>query len=262
MQNFVNSPATAKHCILPLDLFKDRDINRKLAIDLIGRGISVSIEGLNHSKWMLSNFSLYFGSANFSVKSLEKNIEVVTFRTFKKTDLMRDEFLTFSVGSMKKMLSTSGNESRQTLRGVNAKNDKLIKVTRGAIKRFNPSIKKVEETLQNIVEVRAALLQITENIYWLLQRDQQYPLWKQVHTLASLSNKIEASGYRLLEEEKISDQLTARYNRACDDFNAVFDAFSKEVPALIADGDTESYVEENRAIARENLKVFRALLPT
>src|SRR5437868_15153063 len=63
LNKIIKSPIKTKHCILPIHLFGNRDINRLIAIELIRNGVSVSIEAENHSKWLMTEKEIYYGSA-------------------------------------------------------------------------------------------------------------------------------------------------------------------------------------------------------
>ncbi|CAG2161344.1 hypothetical protein [Cupriavidus numazuensis] len=247
LKQVVNSGALAKHCILPLDLHGSKDANRQTAIDLIKNGVSVSVESMNHSKWLMSESSLYFGSANFTMMSLERRIEVVTFRNFLPIDPLRSEFLDFTLASFKKVKKSS---YRSKLHGVISRNDKLISSNSGLIKSLNTSIEKVSSTVKAIGQVRSSLFLVMENSYWLLNDKHRMILWKFLHQTLNALGRIEANGYRILEAEKINDRDVKTYNQYCEIFNRNYKLLKSLADDFLESSKTEDEVTiQNRRLA-------------
>ena len=187
LKKIIDSPVKSKHCILPINLFRGLDANRTRAIELVKNGVSVSIENKNHSKWVMSENEIYFGSANFSIDSLANKIEVASFKYFQTADLLRTEFCDFVLDSIGRMLHLS---HRNSIRGVIGQNDRLTNSTKPLIMRFNPTIEKVESTVDSINDVRSIILEIIENSYWFLPDTRYNSIIQYVSSLDDLISNI------------------------------------------------------------------------
>ncbi len=259
----IDSPIQSKHCIFPINLYRGRDANRIRAIELIRNGVSVSIENKNHSKWIMSENEIYYGSANFSMDSLENKIEVATFRTFKNNDNLRSEFLNFIQNSMDRMLLGS---NRSKLRGVIGKNEQLTRATRGLIKRFNPSIEKVMETVDSINIVRSLILEVVENCFWHLNEEGYNRLAESADFLDSILNKINHKGNDLINTNEGLRNFKSKvyyYNYYCNKFlsNVVeLSGFSRDL--LFSEEKVPRFTTLNRKLVRANSDVIETFKRT
>lgn len=136
------------------------------AIDFcITNGIGLILNGNNHSKWILTENDLYYGSSNFSETSWKNRVEVITIHDLRspiqwKTRTIKD-FKDFVFEEISKVHN----------RRIMTRRPGLIVYTRivwNSIKfqmlKLNPSIKKVQQSLNNFEVVTLRL----ENLcaYW------------------------------------------------------------------------------------------------
>lgn len=254
----VNSPVRSKHCILPITLYKGKDANRFKALHLIQNGVSVSVEEKNHSKWIMSENEIYYGSANFTIDSLEKKIEVATFRTFIAHDSILKEFASFITDSMKRMLSKS---NRVKVKGVITKNKQLASQTRNLIKRFNPSIEKVIQTVDSINFVRSSVHEVVENCFWYLNDDLYREITKEAFNLDEIVKSISYRGNELLEvdENSVSYQRKIyEYNKSCDRYlNSIMRFEDLSETYLKKEKKIPSFTKQNRKLTSKSLSLFK-----
>ena len=258
LNKIIKSKVKHKHCILPIKLFGNKDVNRPIAIELIKNGISVSIEEHNHSKWLMTDKEIYYGSANFSLHSLSSKIEVISFKDFLKGDLLQKEFLKFTEQSMNRMKSIS---LRNNVRGVIVKNKKLIDQTKPLVKRFNPSIEKVISTVDSINKVNSNILEVASNNFWFLEEKEYDNL---VRTVASYSSLIQSINYfgtsilRLNEIGKDYDKKIESYNRYCDKFQNLFSEYLPITENLLnKESKIPEFTRENRQITSKNIVMLK-----
>ena len=253
LKKIIDSNATVKHCIVPIDLFRSHDINKPHAIELINNGVSVSLEPDNHSKWLMTENEVYFGSINFTNYSIEKRIEVAAFKKFIANDLLKDEFLTFTKDSMSQMRLTS---NRTRIRGVMTKNQKLISRNKNYIKRFNPSIKKVTKTLDSISKVQSSINTLLANSYWLVDSKYYRELTRQASYYSRILNRVNFEGNILLdqyERSKDYDFHRIRYNEYCDVLINSFDDFWRNANDYIESTyEMPEYTIKNRSLILQN----------
>ena len=256
LYKIINSPIKTKHCILPIRLQYQggKDVNRPLAIQLVKNGVSVSIEDLNHSKWIMTEKSIYYGSANFTKLSLTQRIEVASFRDFIPNDTLLREFANFSYGSMKQMLIRS---DRRRLWGILGINDNLIINAKSLIKKYNPSIEKVEQTIESIDEARAQIIELLENCYWYLENDDYDKLSYSAQRHLNMINSINRSGFEILELNDNTPKfrkLLKYYNSKCDEYtNSVSNYSRLATDFLLSMKIVPDFTKENRKLAGKNL---------
>lgn len=258
LKRVIDSSVPNKHCILPISLFRGKDTNRQRAINLIKNNISVSLENKNHSKWIMSEKEIYYGSANFSIDSLEKKIEVATFRLFSQGDLMRKEFTEFTLSSISRMLTHS---DRRKLRGVLNQNNNLSRDCRILIRRLNPSIEKVFSTLDSIDYVRSLLLDILGNSFFHLNDHHYMELTNEAQKDLNLLNSINFNGRQIInsyETRKEYSLYKKYYNYNCDNFdNKILYLTDLSKDFLSSKNIVPKFAKRNRNIANGNILAIK-----
>jgi hypothetical protein len=253
----IGSPLPSKHCILPISLYKGKDANRSKALTLIQNGVSVSVEDKNHSKWMMSEREIYYGSANFTIDSLERKIEVATFRYFIKSDPIKEEFAKFIIESMDRMLSTS---NRQKIRGYIRKNNLLTNSTRDQIKRLNPSIEKVVQTVDAINSVKSSIHEVLENSYWYLDDKHYHYLTQIAWRLEEEMREINFRGNELLNLSDGGSRYRSqveKYNRQCDLYYGDVDRLQSVTSNLLNDvKNLPRFTKTNRSLLKLTRQVI------
>lgn len=261
LKKLIDSKAKIKHCVFPIDLFRGPDANRNHAITLINNGVSVSLEADNHSKWLLTENEVYFGSVNFTKYSIEKRIEVVAFKTFIKGDLLRSEFVDFTVASMRNMRLTS---NRDRLSPVINRNTALVSANRHRIKKLNPSIRKVISTLDSLSQLQSIINQILVNNFWLLDDKYYLQLSRRVIEFQTMLGRINSSGNRILrevqEKKDFSEYSLRAYNDICDRFNNSFTRFDMTANDYIQTvKEPQAFTLKNRDLVTKNYKAMKKM---
>jgi hypothetical protein len=261
LKKVIDSPVKSKHCILPINLFRGLDANRTRSIELVRNGVSVSIENRNHSKWVMSENEIYYGSANFSIDSLVNKIEVASFKYFQPADLLRSEFCDFVLDSIERMMHLS---NRNSIKGVIGQNDRLTNSTKSLILRFNPTIEKVESTVDSINDVRSMILEIIENSYWFLPDTRYNSIVQYVSLLDNMINTINFKGIELLNTSENSRYFKSKvhyYNIECDKFLVKVPGLSNILnDYLYSENKIPSFTAKNRMLAKRNRSVISRLL--
>ncbi len=217
LNKLINVDAKHKHCIFPLGFFGQKQ-NVPYAMELIKNNVSVSFEHENHSKWLMTENGMYFGSANFSKYSLKSRIEVVTFKDFETDDPFRKEFGAFTRQSMIRMKRDS---NRANLKGQITRNYRLAENTKRCIKRLNPSIRKVYKTIEGVHTAHSYVNEILQNSFWFLDMIYYRDLNSVAQRFSINLNEIYNSAMKLVinyEEGKDIDQLINVYNSSCHNF--------------------------------------------
>ncbi len=257
LKKVIDSPIQYKHCVLPITLYRGKDANRTRAIELVRNGVSVSIENKNHSKWIMSENEIYYGSANFTMDSLENKIEVATFRTFQTRDNLRYEFVNFIQESMDRMTNRS---NRRNIWGVIGENDMLTTTTRLLIQRLNPSIEKVVKTVDSVNTVRSLITEVIENSFWYLDNKRYFELTKFADYLDNIINNINYKGNVLLSTKESSRDFKRKvyyYNYDCDKFlNQVIELSQISKQLLISEKKIPSFTTKNRKLVRMNKELL------
>jgi len=261
LNKLINCRARVKHCIFPIDLFRGRDQNRPYAMELIRNGVSVSLEPENHSKWLLSENEIYFGSANFTNRSLERRIEVVTFKNFTRTDPLKKEFIRFILQSIRRM-NLASNRSR--LPRTIISNDRIIARNRPRIRRFNPSIRKVTLTLESILAVQGSIKTVLANSYWLLDDTNFNELTLVASRYERILMNIQSIGNKIVYayKNKIDyQQSLEKYNMNCDQFTDGIQGFVGMVNNVIGGvSSLPKFTAINKDILRSSQPIIKAIL--
>ncbi len=257
----INSNARIKHCIFPISLFMSKDYNRYNAIELINNGVSVSLEPNNHSKWLLNENEMYFGSLNFTTHSIEKRIEVVTFKKFDNFDILKNEFLDFTIDSIKRMKSIS---HRNKIRSVITRNQKLYRINSKRIKRLNPSIRKIYSTINSIPKVKASIDQMIVNVYWLLEDQSYFSIFRNANTLFGDLSHIYDLGNRIIlnyENDMQYSKIVEKYNYSVNRFQDRFEFFIGKSKNLIGNLETLPEIsQKNKDLSIENVKILKEMI--
>jgi hypothetical protein len=253
----ISHNGAGKHCIMPLKLM-NREANRNFAVHLINHGVSVSIEENNHSKWLMSESEIYYGSANFSVGSLRDRLEVVSFRDFVANDPLRRQFARFALQSMNNMRY---NSQRKRLSGIITKNQRLIAKAKPLVKKLNPSIEKVISTVESVNAVRNMMMGVLSNSFWLLSDDYYQELALRTKDQVRLIQRVYREGIELLnmyrEKADIQNKVNI-YNDACMTFQGKAESYSTLAEDfLMSQNSVPEFTLTNEGLASRNVKYLR-----
>lgn len=134
---------------------------------LMTNGVPIILNHHNHSKWLLTDKDLYYGSSNFTNASWNKKVEVVSIhehmnlgRAWSKETIK--DFKTFIDGEINDL--TAAGRRMKTYRGLLTSTRSAWKSIKPLIKKFNPSIDKVIVTMENYDEIFSILNE--QLVYW------------------------------------------------------------------------------------------------
>ncbi|MBP1617911.1 MAG: hypothetical protein H6Q14_1738 [Bacteroidetes bacterium] len=129
----------------------------------ITNGIGLILNGNNHSKWLMTENDLYYGSSNFTETSWQKRVEVITIHKHNHilTDWKRRTILDFHSFIMREIGKITRRRTMTTILGLVTKTIDVWTTINPLILRLNPSIEKVILTLKNYEEVE---YQLNKNI--------------------------------------------------------------------------------------------------
>lgn len=193
---------------------------------LVNNDVGVILNSKNHSKWLISDYGYYYGSLNFTHSSMRDKVEVISFserlrrRTIPKwMSETANELLNFAINETRR---TQNILSTLNLGMINIDNLRILNLVLNKILKYNPSISKVLETLENYEQARLELLKIIDQTF--LFNDEIYfnKLWSKISRiifyldyLAEIGNSIyinfEYKSYKSIDSDL--DVLLDKYNR-------------------------------------------------
>ncbi|AHW61453.1 hypothetical protein SAMN05444285_10689 [Draconibacterium orientale] len=145
----------------------------------ITNGIGLILNGNNHSKWLMTENDLYYGSSNFTETSWRQRIEVVTIHRHNNLygSWKRRTLLDFRLFIQREISKINRRPTMNAIPGLIANTIAVWNRILPLVLRLNPSIEKVIYTLRNYGEVETLL---NENIEeWFQLYDIK--LFKQVY---------------------------------------------------------------------------------
>lgn len=133
----------------------------------LNNGIGVVLNHQNHSKWLLTESQLYYGSSNFTNASWRDRVEVISLHdhtnipNWWSTQTISDfrDFINKEVSDL-----THPRRKMKTFRGLLTATRTTWRSIKPLISKLNPSIKKVISTIESYDEVQLMLEK--EIVYW------------------------------------------------------------------------------------------------
>lgn len=136
----------------------------------LSQGIAVILNHQNHSKWLLTESQIYYGSSNFTDASWRDRVEVVSMHDHTHINAWwsQETIKDFKDFLDKEIKDLTAKQRRMiTYRGLLTSTRNSWSRIKPLIKRLNPSIEKVVETQANYDEVLAILQeQVCEWFYY------------------------------------------------------------------------------------------------
>lgn len=125
----------------------------------ITHGIGLILNGNNHSKWLMTENDLYYGSSNFTETSWKQRVEVITIHNHNHiiTDWKRRTILDFQTFILSEIGKITRRPTMTTIPGLIANTKAVWNTINPLVKRLNPSIEKVISTLKNYGEIEYQL---------------------------------------------------------------------------------------------------------
>jgi hypothetical protein len=196
---------------------------------LVNNNIGVVLNSNNHSKWLLSDYGYYYGSLNFTASSMTTKVEIVSFcdtlhrarRPIPQwmTDT-KSELLNFAISELRNFNTVVATMNLGT---VNANTLRILRRTLTRILRYNPSIEKIETTLENYEDVRLELSSIIDNYFPLTSFDKLNEYWRQINNSISTLDRLAFAGNDILlrnENQTLRGLNLVGYNKLHDNFTS------------------------------------------
>jgi hypothetical protein len=126
-------------------------------------GIGIILNGNNHSKWLLTENDLYYGSSNFTETSWKQRVEVVTIH--KHSNIQKNwkysTVLDFRKFVQREIVRLNKRKAMKNIPGLITHTITVWKNIKPLVKKLNPSIEKVIQTLQNYHLVEQMIEELT-----------------------------------------------------------------------------------------------------
>ncbi|MGB4831065.1 MAG: phospholipase D-like domain-containing protein [Chitinophagales bacterium] len=218
--------------IVPPHLAGQYNPQPKLINYCIANNIGVILNKSNHSKWLLTENDLYYGSSNFTPTSWRDRVEVVTIHRHRKIFMnwKRATILDFRLFIQREIADINNKRRNMHLYPglipltVNTWNN-----IKPLIRRLNPSIEKVKETLENYETVELSLYFVIEQ--WFIQANQEgiEIIYSMSYEILEIINNICEYAYANIYNESIKNdeiqnkEVIDNYNNLHDKFIEVID---------------------------------------
>lgn len=218
-----NTPST----LLIPHVYRSGDVIIKIQTmqTLINANVGVIISGLNHSKFVFSESSIYYGSANLTNYGLNSNIEAITVYDTIRNDLKKD-FIGFILMELNRYLNTQ----HSGLPIINSQIISNLNTIFGKVHKLNPNIMKVEKTVDSFEDCNSIIGKAIDSYFALLSfTDFQLAYRKLLVLKRNLEELYKYGSYVLNKEgylhknnaEKIyvDESRVNRYNKLWAEFN-------------------------------------------
>jgi len=132
-----------------------------------GNGIAVILNHQNHSKWLLTDVQMYYGSSNFTTSSWKDKVEVISLHDH--ADLPNKRWALDTIQDFNQFLQDEVRDFSNRRRmldypGLLANTIGVWGGLQPLILRLNPSIEKVKSTLSNYDKIQGTLREQVS--YW------------------------------------------------------------------------------------------------
>lgn len=210
----------------------------------ITNNIGVILNRNNHSKWLLTENDLYYGSSNFTPTSWRDRVEVVTihrhrnfFMNWKRATIL--DFRHFIQREIADIINPRRN--MHLYPGLIPLTINTWTNIQPLIRRLNPSIDKVKETLENYERVELDLYFVIEQ--WFIQANQNEldKIYSMSYEILDSVNRLCEYAYAYIYNESVkSDEIEDKeiintYNLLHDNFIKVINSQIEEVEKLKID---------------------------
>lgn len=142
--------------ILPPNLYGSGNSAQSNIIDFCNNnGIGIILNSYNHSKWILTDKDLYYGSSNFSETSWKRKVEVVTIHNHSKINSpwAIKTIIDFKDFIKEEIVLIRNRSTMQRITGLIENTINIWNSIKVRIIKLNPSIEKVQITLNNYEDV-------------------------------------------------------------------------------------------------------------
>lgn len=197
--------------IAPPDMLSWGRTNHATIIQhLSNNGISVLLNSYNHSKWILSDYGYYYGSLNFTHYSMTSRVEVVSYceKINRSSAPMwmaetANELLSFAIDETRNITSIL---STLDLGLANINNLRILNLILTRILKYNPSIEKIEITLENYETVRMELSSMVDHAFYLTSFETFNLFWTKISSTIQVLDRLAFIGNSVYLKNSFQDK--------------------------------------------------------
>lgn len=165
-------------------------------------GIGLILNGNNHSKWLLTESDLYYGSSNFTETSWKHKVEVVTIhnRVIGKK-WKRDTVYDFYSFVLSEIARINTRKKMLTVPGLIAHTKSTWGNICPLVRKLNPSVRKVIFTLQHYHEVESMLEDVIEQWFEFYSAESFEKIYRMNSEILSKVNQLCEFAYHNIYNE-------------------------------------------------------------
>lgn len=216
--------------IFPPRLFGPYNPQPNLINYCLSNNIAVILSHNNHSKWLLTDESLYYGSSNFSPTSWRQKIEVVTIHKHDRIERAwsNDTVMDFVRFIQREINSLSRRSTMNNYPGLRQLTTTTWNQIQTMVLRFNPSIDKVIATLNNYENVNLELNEITQEWFYASEFSDFKKIFECNNKIMVSINSLCAFAYSNIYNESIQE-TSIDDQSIIDDYNDLHNSFKNSI---------------------------------
>lgn len=216
--------------IFPPNLYGPYNPQPTLINYCLRNNIGVILSYQNHSKWLLSEQSLYYGSSNFSPTSWAQKIEVVTMHNHQRIGYQwaNDTVNDFRRFIQREINAITRRPTMNNYPGLIAQTQNTWNQITNLILRFNPSIEKVKTSLENYAIVELKLLELTQEWFYYSKPNDFSSIFKLNSSILSSINQLCEFAYANIYNES-TDATNIDNKEIINSYNQFHDSFINTV---------------------------------
>jgi len=223
-------------------------------------GIALILNGNNHSKWLMTENDLYYGSSNFTDTSWRQRVEVITIHRHRHIfgNWKRRTLLDFRLFIQREIAKIHRRPTMTVIPGLIANTIATWNNINPLIQRLNPSIEKVISSLKNYNQVELLLNNVIEDWFQVYDPDNfkvVYDLnFKILDSVAHLCEYAYINIFNeTIEKKEISDkQIINSYN----EYHSNFQSLIKSSIATLEESNRQFRRDVNFQMFEKNLDLI------
>lgn len=224
----------------------------------ITNNIALILNGNNHSKWIMTEKDLYYGSSNFTETSWLKRIEVVTIHRHNHLygDWKRRTLLDFRLFLQRQIATLNRRRAMRNILGLIANTTATWNNIRPLIQRLNPSIEKVISTLNNYNEVETMLNQVIEDWFQVYNTETFNFIYDLNFKILDSISKVCEFGYLNIYNETVIGRNEFSNNEIISSYNNLHDIFIKTIDESSSRIQEMKFSESSDQLFEKNLNLI------
>ena len=250
--------------IFPPNLYGPSNPQPILINYCIRNGIAVMLSYQNHSKWLLTENSIYYGSSNFSPTSWQHKTEVVTLHNHSRIrySWAKDTVQDFRLFIQREINSINRRRSMHNYTGLVANTRTTWQNIRTQILRLNPSIEKVKTTLNNYENVELELGLLTQEWFYESTLEDFSKLFEYNNQIIQSINELCRFAYSNIynestESQEIKNQeIIDKYNTLHSNFLETIENIESEFSEVFLD---KKYINQEKELSTANSEIINKI---